>query len=141
MRDVLIALRSLGRSPAFSFTALALVGLGVGMTTAMLVVVDAVLLDPLPVRAPAEVVVPRLIGRGGITVSLTPDDLDLVRRETRTLRGVVGLAHYGSIAQPFADGDRTLALRVASTTGAFFETLDASPALGRLYGPADEARN
>ena len=43
MRDLHLAFRSLRRSPGFSVTALAIVGLGVGMTAAMLVVVDAVL--------------------------------------------------------------------------------------------------
>jgi predicted permease len=141
MADLRLALRSLARSPGFSLTALAIVTLGVGMTTAMLVVIDAVLLAPLPVREPEEIVVPRLIGRGGVTISLSTDEFHAVRREARTLRDVVGLAHQGSFALPFLDGERMLALSGAWTTGSFFQTLGVRPALGRLYGPEDEVPN
>jgi hypothetical protein len=47
-RDCRYALRSLGRLPVLSATIVLTVGIGLGATTAMLAVVKAVLLDPLP---------------------------------------------------------------------------------------------
>jgi hypothetical protein len=47
-RDVRYAVRSLGRLPVLSATIVLTVGIGLGATTAMLAIVKAVLLDPLP---------------------------------------------------------------------------------------------
>lgn len=48
MRDLATALRSLRRAPAFSALVVLTLALGVGATTAMFSVVDAVLINPLP---------------------------------------------------------------------------------------------
>ena len=49
-RDVLYAIRSLAKSPAFTAAAVLTLAVGIGATTAICTVVDAVLLQPLPVR-------------------------------------------------------------------------------------------
>lgn len=48
MSDVRLALRSLIRQPGFSLIAILTLGLGIGATTAIFTVVDAVILQPLP---------------------------------------------------------------------------------------------
>lgn len=50
LRDVRFALRVLSRNPSYAAAALAVVALGIGMTTAVFSVVRAVLLQPLPYR-------------------------------------------------------------------------------------------
>ena len=48
MSSILVACRSLVRRPAFAATALLILALGIGSTTAAFSIVDAVLVKPLP---------------------------------------------------------------------------------------------
>jgi predicted permease len=56
MSDLRYALRTLTRSPGFASIAILSLALGIGANTAIYSVIRAVLLDPLPVRAPEELV-------------------------------------------------------------------------------------
>ena len=59
MRDLRLAFRALRRQPGFSVVAIATLTLGIGATTAMFTVVDAVLLRPLPFPDAGRIVVLR----------------------------------------------------------------------------------
>src|ERR1700730_7168136 len=54
--DLRLAIRSLRQTPIFTATAILTLAIGIGGTTAMFSVVDAVLLRPLPFRDPARLV-------------------------------------------------------------------------------------
>src|SRR5215469_2230107 len=56
-RDLTLAVRVLRKSPVFALTATLTIALGIGATTAIFSVTNAVLLRPLPYRDPARVVV------------------------------------------------------------------------------------
>jgi hypothetical protein len=55
-QDAVWALRSLGRSPAFTLTAILVAALGIGATTAAFSLTDHVLLRPLPFAGPERLV-------------------------------------------------------------------------------------
>jgi putative ABC transport system permease protein len=55
-RDLRYTLRTLARTPGFSFTAILVMALGIGATTALFTVVRSVLLNPLPYRDSARLV-------------------------------------------------------------------------------------
>ena len=56
MSDLRYALRTLTRSPGFASVTILSLALGIGANAAIYSVIRAVLLDPLPVRAPEELV-------------------------------------------------------------------------------------
>ena len=82
MNDFRYAFRTLLRNRSFTVTAALTLALGIGATTAIFSVVNAVLLQPLPYRDPGRLVVTRLS---------YPDYLD-VRRGSRSFDGTAAWA-------------------------------------------------
>lgn len=138
-REVRHTLRTLRRSPTFTISALLILGLGIGMATAMFTVFDAVLLRPLPVQAPDQLVLPRTLDPSGTDVGMTQDELKQVIGASRTIATAAGVAHQGAFTNSLTDGDRALSLRGAWVTGNFLEVLGVRPALGRFFTSAEES--
>ena len=93
LQDVRYGLRTLARQPAFAATAILTLALGIGATTAIFSVVNAVVLRPLPFDQPDRIVavtnVYTRLGTTGTTVS-GPDFIDW-REQSRSF---AALAHY-----------------------------------------------
>src|SRR5438067_526346 len=56
LKDLRYALRSLGQNPGFAVTAILSIALGIGANAGIFSLADAILLRPLPVHRPSEVV-------------------------------------------------------------------------------------
>ncbi|MPY87497.1 MAG: FtsX-like permease family protein [Luteitalea sp.] len=127
------ALRQLRRSPGFTIAAILSLALGIGATTAMFTLMDALLFRPLPVREPERLVRIAAVdarGEGGLPASL----LELLRRE-RIFDGLCGFSTQG----PTVEMHGTIVPRWTHTmTGDCFETLGVTPALGRVLQPEDD---
>ena len=134
------ALRSLWRTRSFTVTCVVVLGLGIGMATTMFAVFNAVLLRPLPVQAPGDVVLLRTLDPGGVDVGLRRDEIRELAAASRTLRGAAGVAHQGAFEMTLLYGERVLTLNGAWVTGNFFELLGIRPVLGRLFESADEVQ-
>ena len=130
--DLRFGVRSLLRRPAFALLACATFALGLGATTAIFGLVDAVLLRPLPYTSPDRIV--RLMGtrRGEVNLQGTlsyANAMD-VKERSRTLGGVAAYDEW----RPNLTGVGEPELVDAATVNAdFFDVLGVTPAAGRFF--------
>ena len=137
-RELRLALRGLRRTPTFTLTAVAILGVGIGAAVAMSTVFRAVLVERLPVNDPAHVVVLSTYKDPAVEFGLQRRHLDVVHREARTVRDIAGYAHWGVSPFPLLDGDRSVLMGRVVISGRFFDVLGARPLLGRLLRAEDE---
>lgn len=135
--DVRHAARGARHHPGFTGTAVAVLALGIGVATAVFASYQAVVLDNLPVVDPGRLVYVSLQAATGERVTLTPEELQEIAGESRTLSGVAGAAAFGAKAFPLMEDGRPLVLGMSSVTDNYFQVLGAGPALGRLFRPGD----
>src|SRR3712207_6127476 len=86
--DILYALRTLRRSPAFAAIAIASLALGIGANTALFSLTEAILLRWLPVQNPQELVV---FGRNPAqpSTSFNYPDYRFIRDTSKSYTGVI----------------------------------------------------
>jgi predicted permease len=141
VRDVRLACRQLRKQPAFTFTAIASLALGIGANVAIFQLLTALSLRPLPVRAPHELVEVRLTGDGrdgrhtgrNRQVSLPQYREFAARQEVFSSMLAFGDTRFNLSASGevrYVDG--------LWVSGNFFEMLGVQPLLGRLIEPADD---
>jgi putative ABC transport system permease protein len=131
LQDLRYAFRGLARRPGFTAIAVITLSLGIGATTAIFSVVQAVLLRPLDYPQANRVV--KVIGfdkAEGTTTNLSPADfLDFQRDATSFARmGANGWVGLATISGGTGDAERVGSVQV---TEGFLPTLQVQPALGR----------
>ena len=139
LNDIRYAFRTFRKSPVFVAVAVLSLALGIGANTAIFTLIDQVLLRLLPVKDPQQLVL--LWGRGshygsnnGPNKLSYPMYLDF-RDKNEVFSGV------------FCRTDTAFSLNVEGKTemvsgelvsGTYFPVLGVGPALGRVFGPADD---
>lgn len=135
LRDVRFGFRGLRRRPVFALTAILTLAVGVGMTTTMFTLVDAVLLRPLHGTHTDNLVYLELDARNGdLTTSPTPELLRLIRDHASSFSRVEAYAIRNYSVR--ADGE-PLRLRGAQSSVGFFDFLGVRTRLGRGFLPGD----
>ncbi|MBI4499900.1 MAG: ABC transporter permease [Gemmatimonadetes bacterium] len=139
-RDLAHALRSLRRTPALIVTIVLVLGLGIGMTTAMFTVFQSIVLRKLPVQEQDRLVTLTGMakGAGAREFPLGVTQYRRFRDQTRALSGVTGYAHWGAFSFPLNDGDRPLVFKGSAVTANFFDVLGVQPVVGRFFTRDDE---
>ena len=145
MRDLKYAFRTLRTTPFVNAVAILSLALGIGANAAIYSLFDQILLRPLPVTAPDELVNLKLPGPiqgndscnqsgcGDGIIWSYPMFRDLERSQT-ALAGVAGHRIFGA---SIALGDEPTVGDGIWVTGAYFTTLGLHPALGRLLEARD----
>ena len=133
-QDVRHALRLLRRDPAFAFTALATLALGIGLNTAIFSVAYGVLWRPLPYARPDRLVMLASTQRTerGVRTFWTwaPVTYDAMRARVTALDA---LAAYSSNDAPLTGRGEPLQLHALDVSPNFFATLGVTPARGRAF--------
>ena len=135
LQDVRLAARLLSRSPVFTAAAALTLAIGIGVITTVFGVLYGVLIRPLPFADPDRLfLIFQSTDRAGRT-RLAPLDLVDIRDRSRglTVAGVVG---NGFTLTGDADPELVIGQLV---TGNFFDLLGVQPALGSVFGTAEEA--
>jgi len=139
LSDLKFTIRSLLKTPGFTVITIVTLALGIGASTAIFSVVDAVLLKPLPYAQPQQLA--RICaefpsypngGLRGFSVSI-PEYL-YFRRELKSWRSVDAYRVRGVNMASHGDPSRITA---AYVTGGLFSSLGVAPAFGRVLTPKD----
>jgi predicted permease len=137
MGDLRYAVRMLARSPGFTLTVVGLLALGIGANTAIFSALNALLLRPLPVHQPEQLIrFVQTIPRIG-TTSEFPKEVYEALKHAATLQAVFGDAAW---PVPMNDPKPAEQVRVDVVTPEFFDALGVSALYGRTL-TADDARN
>jgi len=134
--DFKLALRSLARSPAYSFVAFTMFALGLGLTVFMFGGVKGYLLTQMPFPQPEQLVFIDLEepATGSTEVSVPPFHFAAWRERQQVFEALAGYS-IGTVNLTWDDGPERYS--GAFVTEGLFETLRQPPALGRLFRAAD----
>ena len=134
------AIRRLTKNPGFTLLAALTLALGIGLNAAVFSVVDSVLLSPLPVAAPEELVSLYTAGPDGGLGSHQPmafPDYESVAASSQALESVAAYTFTGLVIEQDDTSERIFG-ELASAN--YFPTLGIRPALGRGFETEDDRR-
>jgi len=141
-QDLRYALRTLRRTPGFAAVAILTLGLGIGATTTIFSVVNAVLMKPLPYRDPdrlANIWVDLGVGNQSLPAVTPLDFLDYRQRGTEFEGFAAATGPQG--ASGALSGSRALETErvdVIPVTANFFQLFGVDPMLGRHFASDEE---
>lgn len=130
-QDARYAARTLRRSPAFAAVAVLSLALGIGANTVVFTFLNALILRPLPVDRPEELVT--VMDGRGMTQSF-PTYRELRDRNT-TMSGVAGI-RFAPMGFDTGSGPRRVWGYLV--TGNYFDVLGVRPAVGRFFHAEDD---
>lgn len=133
-RDLRHSLRSLARKPGLAVTIILTVGLGIGATTTMWSVVQAVLIEPLPYADPGRLVRIYTHSPPHQFRFSVADYLALAEQQT-SFEQVAG---YANAMMTFNRGEMAERVQVKVVTGSYFSLMGVRPLHGRALEPADD---
>jgi predicted permease len=133
-QDLRYAARTLRKQPTFALAAILTLALGIGANTAIFTVVNATLLQRLPVPDRDRLVYVQREKNGGVF----PYPMYTALRDgAQTFDGVAAWSGFAASLSAGDGADRTLGYLV---TGNFFDVLGLAADRGRLLSPSDDVR-
>jgi len=136
LNDVRYAVRTLSKTPGFTAVAVVTLALGIGASTAIFSVVDAVLLRALPYPNPQQIVRVWEQAPDGHRMNLADPNFDDFRTQNNTF---ADLAVYGDGLTSVSGGSEPVRTNIASVSSGFFKALGVEPFRGRAF-VAEEQR-
>ncbi|HEY2018452.1 MAG TPA: ABC transporter permease, partial [Bryobacteraceae bacterium] len=138
MNELRYAWRGLWRTPTVTAVAVLSLALGIGASTAIFSVTNAVILRSLPVNRPEDLVMLRYVSKkGNIFDSFAYSDY-LVFRDTPG--ALAGLAAVFSAEVNVSSDLATERLQAQLVSGNYFPLLGAGARIGRTIGPDDDRK-
>jgi putative ABC transport system permease protein len=137
--DLVFAARTFRKKPAFAITAIATLALGIGSTTAIFSVVNAVLLEPLPYAAPDQLVHVwhDLRTRNVTRFPWAPADFHDLRTQATMFSEVAALTTGRQVIVPEGGAAEAEVVRTGNATPNIFRLLGARIVQGSDFTDAD----
>ena len=147
LQDVRYALRQLRKSPGFAIIAILSLTFGIGANTAIFTLLNAILLRPLPVQNPSELV---LFGDGsahGSTQGVPDGKTDLFsyaflhdfQKKNASFAGVAAVDSSQFATKASVAGEAYQTTNVDLVSGSYFSVLGVPAVLGRTIQQSDDA--
>ncbi|HXB68397.1 MAG TPA: ABC transporter permease [Candidatus Acidoferrales bacterium] len=142
-QNIRYAVRMLVRNPGFSAAAVLCLALGIGATTAIFSVVNAVLLRQLPYASPARLVrvfseFPTFSSGGLRHFWISPPEYFDLKRDVAAFDAMEGWTNRGV---NLAGANEPVRATASFVTGGMLPMLGVAPALGRVLTPEDDKPN
>jgi putative ABC transport system permease protein len=138
-RDLRIAARGLLRAPGFAAAVVLTLALGIGATTALFSVVDAILIRPLPYPQSDRIVQLGVQGRPGWFIRYGgPRQFNLVNPELAQSPVLTSVGVYAG-GNLNLDVEPAVRLQAAAVSPAIFDVLGINPLIGRTFTEHDLA--
>ncbi|MGA8151512.1 MAG: ABC transporter permease [Terriglobales bacterium] len=133
--DLRIAIRYLLKSPGFAATAVLMLALGIGATTAIFSIVEGVLLRPLPFPQPEKLVVLADVIQGAEVggngeAGVTGPDTVAYKRDTHSFESLGAYQQTGYELSGVGEPAQVSATRLS---GGVFPALEVAPLTGRFF--------
>ena len=136
-RDLVLAGRSMRRTPGFALVVLATLALGIGANTTIFSIIRRTFITPLPYREPSALfrlytipTVPQ-----GDDDKLSAVEISELGTASRTIAGVAHFGNYGSLT--YTDAQTAEPWQTAQVSVSFFDVLGVAPAFGRSFVDED----
>jgi predicted permease len=141
-RDLALGARTLRKNPAFAITAIVTLALGIGASTAIFSVVNAVLLRPLPYGDAERLMIisQDLRARGVVDFPVGPGDVPDIRNGTTVFEGIAALQTARNFPYTDKDGKAQL-ITAAFSTPNIFKLLKVPVIYGRDFTDDDGIPN
>jgi len=136
-QDLRFGLRMLRRNLGFTAVAVLTLALGIGANSAIFSMLDAVMLRPLPVKDPEQIVeIATRTGTGGLHADFSYPLYAALRQSSDAFSGIAAYSR-----STFGIGAPGQADRVpgAYVSADYFSVLGVQPAIGSGFGPNDES--
>jgi len=138
LQDLKYAFRQLRISPGFTLTAVIILGLGIGSSTAIFSAINPVLFEPLPYPHADRILMIWYANVAGGRAPQTFHTFREVAERNRSFESVAVMKAWQPTVTGKAQPERLDGQRVSSS---YFRVLGISPALGRDFQPADDVPN
>ena len=137
IQDLRYGIRTLAKSPGFAAVAVVALALGIGATTAIFSVVNAVLLRPLPFPEPERLMIALSSnpGKGFKRFSVSPPDFNDWRAQSHEFQAMAAMDGNPYNLNEGAEPERIKGSRVSAS---FLGVVGIKPALGRDFRPEED---
>jgi predicted permease len=136
IKDFRYGIRSLLRRPGFSLVVIVVLGLGIGATSAIFSIVDALMLRSMPYPQSERLVLLREINDKGNQIRVAEPNFNDMRARSRSFEALsIGAGSFPLVVTGSGEAAR---VNISYASADFFKAMGVQPILGRSFIPEEE---